>query len=440
VEIRYEFSPEEIVCKATSRNDGDMRFLFTLSDKIEALSTENNHSEKKLVHGMVLTSYGTKELKAFYAESLLRLTGNFTLYARGEINWGVPPKSTQTLTFHLNAPTPDERELFAVPCLYKEPLTVMAPMDWQVFQRQTRTEGCIAIRGRCTVSCDRLEYRLSGISINGDWQQDWREIQVNAATQAFATLITIPAGGWYRCELRVLKDGKPVAAQIIEHIGVGEVFVVAGQSNSTNNGKETLKPQSGFVSTYSGDGWRPADDPQPGVHDNSFRGSFLPPLGDVLAKHFKVPVGFASTGHGGTSVVQWYPDGELFNWTETRILQLGPQGFRAVLWHQGESDGATSAIEYHDRLKAVIEESNRLANWSFPWIVALATGPGGPRDGQQQLWADSIAIAGPDTELLKGENRDDGGKGVHFSRIGPIHHGEAWAEKIIPWIEVQLKP
>jgi len=37
------------------------------------------------------------------------------------------------------------------------------------------------------------------------------------------------------------------------------------------------------------------------------------------------------------------------------------------------------------------------------------------------------------TTLLKGENRGNGGKDVHFSRIGLIHHGEAWADKIVPW-------
>jgi len=442
VQMRYEFTPKEIICQATSRNDGDMRLLFTLSDKIEALSTENNHDEKKSAEGMVLTSYSTKELKAFYAESMLRMSGFFTLYARGEINCGVPPKSTQTLTFHLDAPTAAERERFAVPALYSEPLTVLSPMDWQVYQRQTRKEGRSALSGRCSVLCDRLEYRLSGPSLNGDWQQDWREIAVNAVTHDFNASLTIPSGGWYRCELRALKDGKPVASRIIEHVGVGEVFVTAGQSNSTNNGEETLSPQSGLVSTFSGNDWRPADDPQPGVHDSSFRGSFYPPLGDALATKLKVPVGFAVTGHGGTSVVQWYPGGELFNWTQTRILQFGPQGFRAVLWHQGESDGGTTATEYHDRLKTVIEESNRRAGWSFPWMVALATGPGGPRSGQEQLWAEGTAAAGPDTELLREfrEVQANGTKGAHYTRIGLIKHGEAWAEKLVPWIEAQTKP
>ena len=421
--VRYEFLAREVVCRVTSRSSGDMRFLFTLSDNIEGIHVVTSHDEKRLAQGLVLTSYGTRELKALYAGQVLRLTGSMTLYARGLINWAVSPQKTQALTFHVEPATSAERELFAVPPVYKEPLTVFAPLDWQVFQRRTRTEGPIALRGRCALPCDRLEYRLTGPSLMGDWRQEWSVLPMNPVTHEFAAAVTTPAGGWYRGELRALKEGKVVASHSIEHIGVGEVFVVAGQSNSTNNGQEKLSPLSGLVSTFSGDDWRPADDPQPGVHDSSFRGSFFPPLGDALAQRFKVPIGFASTGHGGTSVVHWYPAGELFNWMETRILQLGPQGFRALLWHQGESDGATPATEYRDRLKAVIEESNRRAGWSFPWMVALATGPGGPRDGQLQLWADGAAVPGPDTELLR-EYRDDlpkGGKGAHYIQAKPVY-------------------
>ena len=55
----------------------------------------------------------------------------------------------------------------------------------------------------------------------------------------------------------------------------------------------------------------------------------------------------------------------------------------------------------------MIEESNRRAGWSFPWMVALATGPGGARDGQmKKTWADGSAVEGHDTDLLaKPENR-----------------------------------
>jgi len=47
--------------------------------------------------------------------------------------------------------------------------------------------------------------------------------------------------------------------------------------------------------------------------------------------------------------------------------------------------------------------------------------------------------APPDTDLVKGEYRDDNGKGVHFSGKGLREYGARWAEKVAPWIEKRLK-
>jgi hypothetical protein len=47
-------------------------------------------------------------------------------------------------------------------------------------------------------------------------------------------------------------------------VGVGEVFVVAGQSNSANHGAEKQVTKTKRVSAFDGTGWQLADDPQPG--------------------------------------------------------------------------------------------------------------------------------------------------------------------------------
>jgi len=81
----------------------------------------------------------------------------------------------------------------------------------------------------------------------------------------FWIAIDVPAGGWYRCEARATRGTAVLAEAAVEHVGVGEVFVVAGQSNSANVGEERLRPATGLVATLDGAGWRPADDPQPGA-------------------------------------------------------------------------------------------------------------------------------------------------------------------------------
>jgi hypothetical protein len=39
---------------------------------------------------------------------------------------------------------------------------------------------------------------------------------------------------------------------------------------------------------------------------------------------------------------------------------------------------------------------------------------------------------------LKGDLRERGGKGVHFSGPGLRTHADRWAERITPWLEREL--
>src|SRR5207245_2095803 len=83
-------------------------------------------------------------------------------------------------------------------------------------------------------------------------------------------------------------------------VGVGEIFIVAGQSNSANHGERRQHPNSALVVAFSNGRWQPADDPQPGASGSG--GSFLPAFGDKMAERFKVPIGLVSVGVGATSV------------------------------------------------------------------------------------------------------------------------------------------
>jgi hypothetical protein len=132
---------------------------------------------------------------------------------------------------------------------------------------------------------------------------------------------------------------------------------------------------------------------------------------------------------------------------------LGPSGFRAVLWHQGESDAhqqdATRTLPgnlYRDYLAKIIKDSNQRIGWNAPWFVAQVSyhSPDDSssidiRDGQARLWREGIALEGPDTDVLTGAFRDGAGKGVHFSATGLREHANRWFEKIAPWLDSQIK-
>jgi hypothetical protein len=343
-------------------------------------------------------------------------------------------------------------------------LVITSPADYQVFQRQTKALGKVLVSGRVPVDCDRVEVHLRG---------DWTALPLDRSTHTFRAELSAPSGGFYDLAVRAYSAGRVAAEAAVAHVGVGEVFVIAGQSNATNYGEEKQQTKSGMVAAFTGDGWRLADDPQPGVQDTSRNGSFIPPFGDALYEKLRVPIGVACVGHGSTSVRQWLPQGErmrvqptmtrfvipvgsslwestgqLFEGMMRRIRQLGPNGFRALLWHQGESDAhqtpehEITAGEYARMLREVIEASRREAGWDFPWFVAQASyhtpeDPSCPpiREAQRSLWQAGIALEGPDTDQLTGDNRQNQGRGVHMSDKGLKAHGKLWADRVGAWLE-----
>jgi len=69
--------------------------------------------------------------------------------------------------------------------------------------------------------------------------------------------------------------------------------------------------------------------------------------------------------------------------------------------------------------------------------------PGSPaspttRAGQKKLWDTKVALEGPDTDALGGDNRDQGGKGIHFSAKGLRTHGKLWADKVCTYLDKAL--
>ncbi|NPV47918.1 MAG: hypothetical protein HPY69_13235 [Armatimonadetes bacterium] len=325
-------------------------------------------------------------------------------------------------------------------------LTITSPRPLQVIQRRTRAAGEVLVSGRAAVLCDRIEAQVTGRSLSGDICPTWEPVPLFPATGVFQGLLLVPAGGWYDVEVRAVQGGETVAAATVSQVGVGEVFVTAGQSNSTNAGQFPIQQHSGMVSSFSGRHWQIADDPQPGCHDESTGGSPWPAMGDALYAAYEVPIGIAATGHGATSVNQWAPGDELFQWMMTRIWQLGPGGFRALLWHQGESDVAMPTEDYFAKLAAIIAASQEAAGWHFPWGVAKVSyhNPDNPRfettrAAHQALWDAGLAFAGPDTDDLTGDHRDMDGLGIHFSPKGLKAHGEMWADCIRAWLDCLLE-
>ncbi len=113
-----------------------------------------------------------------------------------------------------------------------------SPRNYQVFQRETRLRGAVRISGRVMTACDKVEARITGTALSGALPDRWQAVSLERETLSFHGLIPTAAGGWYQVEVRVRRSGKTVAQATVEKVGVGEVFVGAGQSNSTNSGEQ----------------------------------------------------------------------------------------------------------------------------------------------------------------------------------------------------------
>jgi hypothetical protein len=351
-------------------------------------------------------------------------------------------------------------------------LTVIAPSDFQVVQRTSPGKGLLRIAGELSEEISAADISIEARLLGESRETPWLRVGGSISGKRLTGTVEVPAGGWWKLEVRVSHGGKEFARGSTAHVGIGEVFVVAGQSNSANFGETKQTPQSGRVAAFDGTKWQVADDPQPGAGGRG--GSFMPPFADAIVAQERVPVGIVACGIGATSVREWLPKGATFpnpptlegrvqklatgQWMSkgdayamlvARMKAFGPCGFRAVLWHQGESDAnqkdasrTLSGELYREYLEKIIRDSRRELGWNAPWFVAQASyhvpgdeGSEEIRSAQASLWRDRIALAGPDSDALKGPLRERNGQGVHFSGAGLREHGKQWAQKVLPWLE-----
>ncbi|MFN0205810.1 MAG: alpha-L-fucosidase [Planctomycetota bacterium] len=394
-----------------------------------AVEAETESGWKLLSKG---TSIGRKKIDTFNAAATARI--------RVRIINSVGEPQIKNFSLYRTSVVTDQQiiEEIRVPAVH-----IYSPLDYQVFQRNQLNSGVVRVSGRVPPQCTAVLVRL----FNFEGTSLASEQMLAPVLGTFATMITVPAGGWYRAEIIVKSGDNIIAQESVAHFGVGEVFVGAGQSNSTNSGGDgKLDTTTKMVSAFSGSKWQIANDPQPGVHDQSNGGSFWPAFGDAMFDKYRVPIGIAVTGHGGTSIRQWQRNGELYQWFTNRLLQFGPHGVRAVLWHQGESDVSMTAEQYATGLAQIIKDCRETAGWEVPWFVARVSyhSPAKPshestRAAHKLLWDSGLAFEGPDTDILGGDNRDAGGKGIHFSIKGLTAHGKMWAEKVSIVLEGILK-
>jgi hypothetical protein len=134
-------------------------------------------------------------------------------------------------------------------------------MQGQVLQRDRREKARARITGTCRGSgaVERQVLR-NGKPLRG---HAWAPVGEACSKQFEALLEDLPVGGPYRVELRV-RSGRKVAEQLaVEDIFVGDVWILAGQSNMQGIGNlaHAPRPHSKVRAFYMRDEWDMAEEP-----------------------------------------------------------------------------------------------------------------------------------------------------------------------------------
>jgi len=336
-------------------------------------------------------------------------------------------------------------------------ITVGAPKPWQIVQRNALNQGSFPVSGTISGATNlaRVEARLVVLpgSTNNGVSTEWMALNIAMPNSSFAgTLTNIAAGGWYRLELRALDaDTNELATSTVARVGVGDVFVTAGQSNAGCFGSPAQVPTDERVSSWNiiTKNWQFGKDAQP---DNSGGmgqgGSPWPVLGSLLVASNQVPVGFVCLAVGGSALSSWLPGTVSFANLSYVLRTLGTNGVRAVLWHQGETDAGslTPAATYFQMMSNVITQSRGVAGWSVPWGIAeVGYNAGNNLVGQEAVMAGQRRSIYSLPNCFRGARTEDfhlEGKlsdAVHFNGVGLAEHAQMWANALLGVDDLTIK-
>jgi hypothetical protein len=299
-------------------------------------------------------------------------------------------------------------------------LVVTFPNERAVFQRSNSNEAAVYIGGYLTKPYQQIEARfvpwITGEGEPAPSDGSWTMIDNSIEGGHFYGSMVVK-GGWYRLEVRAVKTGNEPATATVQHVGVGEVFVVAGQSNATGgdsnpNGPGAAHDQvnsvnyqnlnAGTITPYPS-----LELPCPEFVHLDAEVKTAPfgnyawcwgAFGDKIYEKFRVPVMIFNGGWSSTGVENWkqsidpnvspisafgytFPAGMPFGHLRIALnYYIAQLGVRAVLWHQGETDnyleqpGDNTYSRYISNLWDVITASRSLTGKSnLAWMLARAS-------------------------------------------------------------------
>ncbi|WP_149242173.1 T9SS type A sorting domain-containing protein [Dyadobacter sp. 32] len=335
-------------------------------------------------------------------------------------------------------------------------IQITFPAKRAVFQRNASNEAVMYVGGYYTEAFTSIEARFTPIVDGEGVDTGWQVIQQMAGGNYYGS-VTVK-GGWYKLEVQGKRNGQsPKLATLAEPVGVGEVFVVAGQSNATGGDGNANGPDAAHdqVNSVNFQNYNPDATPSIAPYVNlqlpcpeyvhlkkevktAPFGNYAwcwAAFGDKIYEKYRVPVMIFNAGWSSTGIENWqqtaldslgttagpwgyvFPQGQPFGHLRVALNNyINQLGVRAVLWHQGESDNYIEQRSnaqnenlgdtywknrYVTMLWDVIQASRkRSAKNNLAWMVARASRFDFPVNDPARQTTVSANVIGAQNEII----------------------------------------
>ena len=227
--------------------------------------------------------------------------------------------------------------------------------DYRIYQRNERGTAEVYLEGRIPDHLTGDMIVFTRVVREDDNLQIIPWTLADVEGRAWHISLTLPQGGLYRLETSAAPAAQGMASpewqpriQNVEHVGVGELFMLTGQSNMAGYGRDpAYDPPELGVHLYANNGrWRlaahPLNDSIGTIYpENTEYPSGVSPMlafGRAVKRALNVPVGLVQASLGGSALSQWdlEEDGMLTKGMLRRLDAVDRVG--AVVWYQGCSD------------------------------------------------------------------------------------------------------
>ncbi len=292
-------------------------------------------------------------------------------------------------------------------CLHAQ-LVIKNPVNNQVLQRDQSGFAEIAVTAYAYVPYESIEAKLTPIqgNIAEIKSLSFSKSQID---QGFLTATFEARTGWYELQLTGYAANGTIDISATSRVGIGEVFLVAGNSNAmglpdlgSKNSSDQVVSFNAINKFLNADNITVApDEPMPApqfapikakdyIFPSGETSWYWAELGDMLNKKLNTPVMFLNAAWAAANSEN-YRDGALgkdaFNiyvgkfWPNrqpyTNIINTvrylnSSLGLRAILWSHGENDAQQGVTEenYFTNIRTLITNSRQHTGKDIPWIIA----------------------------------------------------------------------